>query len=307
MASKRGRDQRQARRLNEAGINLAVVGGLFVLLPRVVNESPLGKALHSLEVFGWLLLLAGAALLLVGRHAIKAAGPARVPDASSMWSPDSRISELSAEASGPESVFNADDWRDSVLAPTGRIRPERWGKDVFDVIEWRRFEAVVERLFRQAGFETTLQSRGANGGVDLWIYSRHQPGHPVSLLQCQHGRGKSVDADKVRELRAAMAARKVKRGQFASTSTFTPDALAAARDSGINLLGVDVLLNLIGKRSPEQQAELLAVALDGDYWRPTCVDCGVKMVGRRRRKNGQAVWRCGNTPRCRTTMPMINV
>ena len=51
---------------------------------------------------------------------------------------------------------------------------------MFDVIECRGFEAVVERLFQQAGFETKSQSHGACDGVDVWLYSRNQPGEPVS-------------------------------------------------------------------------------------------------------------------------------
>jgi restriction system protein len=70
--------------------------------------------------------------------------------------------------------------------------PVHWGAEVFDAIEWRRFEAVVERLFQQAGFETRAQSHGADMGVDVWLYSRNQPGQPVSLVQCKHWTGKRV-------------------------------------------------------------------------------------------------------------------
>ena len=77
---------------------------------------------------------------------------------------------------------------------------------VFDAIEWRRLEALVEELFRQAGFITKSQSHGADGGVDIWLYSKHQTdGAPVSIVQCKHWSGKQVGVDKVRELRGVMA------------------------------------------------------------------------------------------------------
>ena len=175
---------------------------------------------------------------------------------------------------------------------------------MFEVIEWRRFEAVVERLFAQAGFETRSQSHGADGGVDVWLYSRHTPGKPVSVVQCKHWQGKRVGVDKIRELRGVMAAHDVKRGQFATTSTFTPEAEAFARENGINLLDIGRLLELVGKRTADQQRELLAVALEGEYWRPTCVNCGGKLVERTAREGGRLFWGCPNFPRCRTTMPM---
>ena len=57
-------------------------------------------------------------------------------------------------------------------------------------------------------------------------------------------------------------------------------------------------------RTAEQQAELLTVALDGEYWRPTCVNCGTKMVSRQPRNGGSPFWGCANYPRCKTTLPM---
>jgi hypothetical protein len=53
---------------------------------------------------------------------------------------------------------------------------------VFRLIEWRRFEALVESLFAQAGFTTRSQSHGSDGGVDIWLHSRHQP--DGALHQC---------------------------------------------------------------------------------------------------------------------------
>lgn len=183
-------------------------------------------------------------------------------------------------------------------------RPTAWSKAVFDVIEWRRFEAVVEALFQQAGFQTKSQSHGADEGVDVWLYSRNQPGEPVSLVQCKHWQGKRVGVDKIRELRGVMAAHQVRRGQFATTSTFTPEAERFAAENGINLLDVKRLLALIAQRTSEQQQSLLSVAMEGDYWRPTCVNCGVKMTERVPRKGGRAFWGCINYPHCKTTLPM---
>lgn len=55
-------------------------------------------------------------------------------------------------------------------------RPDRWSQAVFDMIEWRRFEAVVEALFKQVSFETKSQSHGAYGGVDIWLSPGISPG-----------------------------------------------------------------------------------------------------------------------------------
>jgi restriction system protein len=293
------RESRAERRREEAAVKLLVLGGAFVLGPLFFGNSILGKAFTALIPIGLLMLAAGGVLLWLGHQ-------------------DSRTAPQRADPFGLRAAARADPHLvldqppvdrtvtelERMAAETSRPKPSTWSSAVFDVIEWRRFEALVESLFQQAGFETKSQSHGADDGVDVWLYSRSQPGAPISVVQCKHWSGKRVGVDKIRELRGVMAAHGVQRGQFATTSTFTPDAIAFARDNSINLLDVDGLLGLIKRRTPEQQQALLAVATDGDYWRPTCVNCGDKMVDRTPRKGGSGFWGCVNYPRCKTTMPM---
>lgn len=184
-------------------------------------------------------------------------------------------------------------------------RLTHWTSEVFAAIEWRRFEAVCEALFAQAGFETRAQSHGPDGGVEIWLHSRNASG-PVAVVQCKHWQGKAVGVREVREFLGVMASHNLKRGIYATSSTFTTDALAFAKANGISAQDGNGLLRTIQSRTPEQQAELLKVATEGEYWRPTCASCGVKMVQRQRRNGGNPFWGCQNYPRCRSNLPMKN-
>ena len=184
---------------------------------------------------------------------------------------------------------------------------DHWSREVFELIEWRRFEAVVEALFAQAGFETRSQPHGADGGVDIWLYSvNHADGDaPVSIVQCKQWMRWRVGVKEVRELRGVMAQHGIARGQFVTTSDFTDDAREFAAGNGIGLHDVDGLLRLIGTRDPEQQDALLRVAFEGEWWRPTCASCGIKLVERTARQSGRLFWGCENFVRgCKTQMPM---
>lgn len=294
------RETRAARRREEAAIKLLILGGAFVLGPLFVRNSILSKTFAALIPIGLLMLAAGGVLLWFGRRQDSITAPQRADPfglrAAARADPHLDLDQPPVDRTVTE--------LERMAAETSPRRPTTWSPAAFDVIEWRRFEALVELLFQQAGFETKSQSHGADDGVDVWLYSRSQPGAPVSVVQCKHWSGKRVGVDKIRELRGVMAAHGVHRGQFATTSTFTPDAIAFARDNSINLLDVDSLLTLICKRTAEQQAALLNVATEGDYWRPTCVNCGDKMIDRTPRKGGSGFWGCVNYPRCKTTMPM---
>jgi restriction system protein len=135
----------------------------------------------------------------------------------------------------------------------------QWSLSVFAAIEWRRFEAVCEKLVAQGGFQTKSQSQGADGGLDIWLYSQKAKG-PVAMARCKHWQGKPVGVKDLRDFLGVMASHKVTRGTYATTSTYTADARQFAKDNGINALDGNSLLALIAKRTPEQQQELLAVA-----------------------------------------------
>jgi restriction system protein len=185
--------------------------------------------------------------------------------------------------------------------------PARWTREVFELIEWRRFEAVVEALFAQAGFETRSQAHGADGGVDIWLYSvNHDDSDaPVSIVQCKQWMRRKVGVKEVRELRGVMAQHGIARGQFVTTSDFTADAREFAAGSGIGLHDVDGLLRLIATRDAKQQEALLGVAFEGEWWRPTCASCGIKLVERTTREGGRSFWGCENYPEgCRIQLPI---
>jgi restriction system protein len=277
-----------------------------VMFPKALSTLPGLAAMAGLQKVGWMLLALGAAALALRLLAKIAKPPAEAPQPELPPEPQPAL-QKPARAKAPR----AEPAAPSAPAPntppaTGEApqRPTAWGLEVFSVIEWRRFEALVEALFAQAGFITRSQSHGADGGVDIWLHSKNQPdGTPVSIVQCKHWSGnKPVGVDKIRELRGVMAAHNVRRGQFACTARYTDAAREFARDNQINLLDGESLLALIAKRSPEQQQALLDVALEGEYWKPTCVNCGVKMVFRFPRNEGKGFWGCVNYPKCRTVM-----
>lgn len=304
MARKKTKSSRQLRNIRQAGASLLALGITCLVLPWAMRETAIGAAFAGLAAIAWPIVAAGALAVVISIALEHRGQRAAVP-----VQPAPPTVYLRTAASGDTRSRGGLSTRGGTGAPAAvppaveaapPARPEQWSEAVFDVIEWRRFEAVVERMFQQAGFVTRSQSHGADGGVDVWLYSHQHPERPVAAVQCKHRPSKRVGVDKVRELKGVLAARGVGRGQFATTSTFTSEAIEFARGAGINLLDRARLLELIVNRTPEQQAELLAVALESDYWRPTCVNCGVKMVYKQRGSDGSPFWGCRNYRRCKT-------
>lgn len=296
------RSNRALNTLREKGIAVCALGVGMLLFPLFAGTSPVVAAMAGvLQPVGFMALLAGAALLGIDWLAKKKEGGS------------SPLPQGKPSAGNPKERTVLRDIRDDIASnpresaakePKARETITSWSPAVFAAIEWRRFEAVCESLFGQAGFETKSQSHGADGGVDVWLHSRNATG-PVAVVQCKHWQGKAIGVKELREFYGVMASHQLKRGTYATTSTYTADATQFAKDNGINTLDGKGLLALIAKRTPEQQSALLAVAFEGEYWRPTCASCGTKMVERSPAKGGSAFWGCSNYPRCKSKLPMV--
>ncbi len=325
------RQKRGIASLQDTGIRMSLLRLGFLLLPMLFGVSPMLKVVASgLNLPGWLLLGAGMVMLGVVQLrkgpriacASLTASAVRVSADAELWSlkpheldqvaargrPPSRNTVTSrvtaARALTPVTPPLIELGRHWVAPVSGhQMPPAGWNAAVFAAIEWRRFEAVCEALFAQAGFRTESQSHGADGGVDIWLYSANAVG-VVAIAQCKHWTSKPVGVKEMREFFGVMASQKLQRGTYATTSTYTADARQFAKANRINAMDGEALLKLIASRTPEQQAALLAVAFEGEYWRPTCASCGTKTVERQHARSGAFFWGCSSFPRCRTRFAM---
>lgn len=290
--------------LQDKGLRLCALGMGMLILPFFMGKSPmLASLVGALRPVGGLALIGG--LVLLGLHHIAKAKVEQsnpLPQSTPRAPTATGLTGQRDIRDGAPFIHPTPHVREASAAPL-RQAATNWSPAVFAAIEWRRFEAVCEKLFGQAGFETKSQSHGADGGVDIWLHSRNAEG-PVAVVQCKHWQGKAVGVKELREFFGVMASHKLTRGTYATTSTYTADAQQFAKDNGINALDGKGLLALIAKRTPEQQKALLDVAYEGEYWRPTCASCGVKLVERTPSKGGAKFWGCSNYPKCKSRLPM---
>lgn len=284
--------------LFDKGVAAAVVGLGLVLAPGFLGASPVLSALREgMRPAGWLSL--GLGLALVALH-IALTGNKLPKTKPPTAQPDRREPRGLQEMPNDAATASADE-DDYASGP-----PSVWSPSVFEDIEWRRFEALCETLFAQAGLETRAQSHGADAGASIWLHSRHAEG-PVAVVRCRHLPGAAVGVDELRAFLSLMKAHWLRRGTFATSGWFSAEALHFARKNRINALDGEALLNMISHRTPEQQRALLKVMHEGEFWRPTCVNCGTKMVERMPVLGGAPFWACAGFPRCRARLPMATL
>jgi Restriction endonuclease len=220
------------------------------------------------------------------------------PDTHPVAPPDSAFADFQESASASPAA--------QVTTPPADApkRPTRWRAGVFRSIEWQRFEAVCAALFRQDGYTTKLHSHGTAGGVEIWLHSPLDLKQPVRIVLCKHLGAGPVRIDEVREFQQVLINAKVPSGAFVTAGSFTDEAKLFARRNHISPVDSANLLTVILRRSESQQQELLAVATQGEYWRPTCPGCNAKMVARTE-SGAEGTWGCPITPPCPTTLKWV--
>ena len=170
------------------------------------------------------------------------------------------------------------------------------GLDSLREIHWKEFEDLVGEVFRRQGYcvEETLGG-GADGGVDLAL---RRDGR-LTQVQCKRWKGKPVGVNIVRELFGVMTADGATAGILVTTSSFTSEAVAWAREKNIKLVDGGEL------------AELVKSVQSGRSYTPPepnlpgmCPRCGSALVLRPASKGanpGKAFLGCSTFPKCRHT------
>lgn len=179
-----------------------------------------------------------------------------------------------------------------------------WTLGLLKSVEWHRFEQLVAEYYRKQGFRANLTSFGADGGVDVEVFSETYD-QPSVLVQCKAWTNGMVGVAPVRELYGVAAARKVPNTAFFATSGFYPDADSFARSVGMELIDGAKFIERIEQLPLSDQLSLHELATEGDYRTPTCAKCGTKMVLKRAskgRNESNEFYSCRSYPRCRNTI-----
>lgn len=190
--------------------------------------------------------------------------------------------------------------RPSRGSPSGSSQARKWTPELLKQLEWRRFEELCAAYFEASGFTTRISKSGADGGVDLLLRAKGSE-HPTSIAHCKAWDAYRIGIKSVSELRAVMAASKIREGVLLTSGRFTQEAVNAAAKENIELIDGAGLLAKMAALPPETSLALLKFATQGDFLTPTCPSCSLKMLPRQSTKQGRKFWGCRNYPQCKQT------
>lgn len=95
--------------------------------------------------------------------------------------------------------------------------------DLLYEIKWRKFEKLLEEIFKLKGFETKIGPGRGDGGVDLRLIQRSDIGEMLILVQAKrYAKHLRIKLDPVKALWASVDEERATKGLFVSTCEFQP-------------------------------------------------------------------------------------
>jgi restriction system protein len=103
--------------------------------------------------------------------------------------------------------------------------------DFLETIDPYEFEHLVESLYTEMGYTTTMTQRTHDGGKDV-IAEKDLPGQKERILiQCKKTR-RNISVDKIRSLEGVVSHERATNGVLVTTANFTPDSKRLAEQTG---------------------------------------------------------------------------
>jgi HJR/Mrr/RecB family endonuclease len=92
-------------------------------------------------------------------------------------------------------------------------------------LSWRKFEEVLEAVFRNQGFRTEIGPGSDDGGVDLRLLRKDSIGEVVTLVQAKrYAPNRPISLEAVSALYGVVESENANRGLFVTTSRYLPSA-----------------------------------------------------------------------------------
>ncbi|MEJ1358334.1 MAG: restriction endonuclease [Candidatus Sedimenticola sp. (ex Thyasira tokunagai)] len=104
-------------------------------------------------------------------------------------------------------------------------------------LHWRKFEELLDTLFKAKGYETELGPGSGDGGVDIRMITRSDiEGPTLTLVQAKkYAEHRKIDLQPVQALYGVLESEKATRGLFVTTSSYLPSAKRFAESNPFRL------------------------------------------------------------------------
>jgi restriction system protein len=127
--------------------------------------------------------------------------------------------------------------QDAIAIIRAKFIDESHPTEIFNDIDPYQFEHIIEALYNEMGYTTTMTKKTHDGGKDIIAEGKEIGKREKILIQCKK-QGKNVNVETTRALLGVVSDSKATKGVLVTTAEFTPDSKKLAdQNSRIELIG----------------------------------------------------------------------
>ncbi|MBT8115289.1 MAG: topoisomerase DNA-binding C4 zinc finger domain-containing protein [Arenicella sp.] len=205
---------------------------------------------------------------------------------------------------GPYSVTEVEPRTVSIAAeplPTPPF-PEEWSEQLIETLEWRVFDDLCIAFWEAQGNTVIDHSKGSSEAASFFISAKNRSGIKIGIVQSRSSQANKASVIEMKNLLRLKQQSDLPIAIFMYAGRISNVVSSYCQSHGIRLFGSHSINKGIQALSAEKQAELLKELIRPDYMIPTCPNCRIKMVKRKRRDTGRIFWGCLSYPECRETI-----
>ena len=205
---------------------------------------------------------------------------------------------------GPYSVTEVEPRTVSIAAeplPTPPF-PEAWSEELIETLEWRVFDDLCIAFWEAQGNSVIDHSKGSSEAASFFISAKNRAGIKIGIVQSRSSQANKASVIEMKNLLRMKQQSQLPIAIFMYAGRISNVVSSYCQSHGIRLFGSHNINKGIQALSPAKQAELLKELIRPDYMIPTCPNCRIKMVKRKRRDTGRIFWGCLSYPECRETI-----
>ncbi|NND82719.1 MAG: hypothetical protein HKN50_09860 [Gammaproteobacteria bacterium] len=180
--------------------------------------------------------------------------------------------------------------------------PKAWSEELIETLEWQVFDNLCIAFWEAQGNRVTSHSKGSSDAANFFISAKNRPDMKIGVVQSRSSQANKASVIEMKNLLRLKKDSDLPISVFMYAGRISNVVSSFCQSHGIRLFGAYSINKGLHALPPAKQEQLLKNLIKPDYMIPTCPNCDIKMVKRKRRDTGRIFWGCLSYPECRETI-----
>ena len=180
--------------------------------------------------------------------------------------------------------------------------PKEWTEDLIETLEWKVFDDLCIAFWEAQGNSVLDHSKGSSDAASFFISAKNRSNTRIGVIQSRSSQANKASVIEMQNLLRMKKQSELPIAIFMYAGRISNVVSSYCQSHGIRLFGSHNIHKGIMALPKDKQKELMKSLIRPDYMLPTCPNCNIKMVKRKRKDTGRIFWGCLSYPECRETI-----